>query len=71
MFLVHPLKKNVMNKLLLLATILVSLLLKDYAAATPIKGANQSDTADVELLKANPKTDLKTFLKMPLKAIFN
>ena len=45
-----------MNKLLLLATILVSFLLKDYAAASPLRGtSNQTDTTDVELLKADPK----------------
>ncbi|HEX8313666.1 MAG TPA: lytic transglycosylase domain-containing protein [Flavisolibacter sp.] len=45
-----------MNKLLLLATILVSFLIKDYASASPLRGThNQSDTTDVELLKANPK----------------
>jgi membrane-bound lytic murein transglycosylase D len=49
-----------MNKLLLLATILVSFLLKDYASASPLRGTtNQSDTADVELLKANPKDGFK------------
>lgn len=45
-----------MNKLLLLATILVSFLIKDYASASPLRGNNnQSDTTDVRLLKANPK----------------
>lgn len=51
-----------MNKLLLLATILVSFLIKDYAAATPLRGYNQrdtSDSADVTLLKANPKDGFK------------
>ena len=51
-----------MNKLLLLATILVSFLLKDYAAASPLRGSNQSDTtdtADVVLLKVDPKTGFK------------
>lgn len=47
-----------MNKLLLLATILVSFLLKDYAAASP-HGANQKDTSDVELLRGNPKEGFK------------
>ncbi|RYF82255.1 MAG: lytic transglycosylase domain-containing protein, partial [Chitinophagaceae bacterium] len=49
-----------MNKLLLLATILVSFLIKDYASASPLHGArNQRDTTDVELLKANPKDGFK------------
>jgi len=49
-----------MNKLLLLATILVSFLLKDYAAASPLRGtSNQTDTTDVQLLKANPKDGFK------------
>jgi membrane-bound lytic murein transglycosylase D len=49
-----------MNKLLLLATILVSFLLKDYAAASPLRGnSNQTDTTDIELLKANPKDGFK------------
>lgn len=49
-----------MNKLLLLATILVSFLLRDYAAATPLRGTrNQSDTSDVELLRTNPKIGFK------------
>jgi membrane-bound lytic murein transglycosylase D len=49
-----------MNKLLLLATILVSFLLKDYAAASPLRGnSNQSDTTDVKLLRTNPKTGFK------------
>jgi membrane-bound lytic murein transglycosylase D len=49
-----------MNKLLLLATILVSFLLKDYAAASPLRGnSNQSDTTEVKLLRANPKTGFK------------
>ena len=47
-----------MNKLLLLATILVSFLLKDYAAATPL-GKTQKDTTDVELLRGNPKEGFK------------
>lgn len=49
-----------MNKLLLLATILVSFLIKDYASASPLRGtSNQTDTTDVELLKANPKDGFK------------
>jgi membrane-bound lytic murein transglycosylase D len=49
-----------MNKLLLLATILVSFLLKDYASASPLRGtSNQNDTTDVRLLKANPKDGFK------------
>ena len=49
-----------MNKLLLLATILVSFLIKDYASASPLRGnSNHSDTTDVELLKADPKLGFK------------
>lgn len=48
-----------MNKLLLLATILVSFLLKDYAAATPHGLATTSDTTEKELLKADPKAGFK------------
>ena len=48
-----------MNKLLLLATILVSFLLKDYASATPIGKATTSDTTDTELLRADPKAGFK------------
>lgn len=48
-----------MNKLLLLATILVSFLLKDYAAATPMGKATNSDTSATELLKADPKAGFK------------
>lgn len=49
-----------MNKLLLLATILVSFLLKDYAHASPLRGtSNQTDTTDVELLKTDPKLGFK------------
>lgn len=74
MFLVHPLKKIVMNKLLLLATILVSFLIKDYAAASPLRGANQSDTtdtADVVLLKANPKTGFKDLFEQSTGSNFH
>lgn len=49
-----------LNKLLLLATILACFLLKDYAAATPLHASrNQSDTTDTELLKADPKRGFK------------
>lgn len=51
-----------MNKLLLLATILVSFLIKDYAAASPLRGSSRNDTTDtagVVLLKVNPKTGFK------------
>ena len=48
-----------MNKLLLLATILVSFLLKDYAAATPHGRATTTDTTDTELLRGNPKAGFK------------
>ena len=48
-----------MNKLLLLATILVSFLLKDYAAATPIGKATTSDTTDTEFLRVDPKAGFK------------
>jgi membrane-bound lytic murein transglycosylase D len=49
-----------MNKLLLLATILVSFLIKDYASASPLRGnSNQSDSTDVKLLKTNPKLGFK------------
>ena len=45
-----------MNKLLLLATILVSFLLKDYAAATPHgKATSTNDTTDTRLLRVDPK----------------
>ena len=48
-----------MNKLLLLATILVSFLLKDYAAATPHGLATTSDTTEKDLLKTDPKAGFK------------
>jgi membrane-bound lytic murein transglycosylase D len=48
-----------MNKLLLLATILVSFLLKDYASATPMGKATTSDTTDTELLRTDPKAGFK------------
>ncbi len=50
-----------MNKLLLLATILVSFLLKDYAAASPLRGHRLSDSTDTvaALLKTDPKTGFK------------
>ena len=50
-----------MNKLLLLATILVSFLLKDYAAASPLgKATTQTDTTDTnQLLRGNPKEGFK------------
>ena len=61
-----------MNKLLLLATILVSFLLKDYAAATPLRGtSNQSDTTDVELLKADPKAGFKNLFEENAESNFH
>ncbi|HET7896579.1 MAG TPA: lytic transglycosylase domain-containing protein, partial [Flavisolibacter sp.] len=48
-----------MNKLLLLASILVSFLLRDYAAATPYGKATTTDTTDTELLRGNPKAGFK------------
>jgi membrane-bound lytic murein transglycosylase D len=54
-FLANPLKKIVMNKLLLLATILVSFLLKDYAAATPLGKKPLSSGTAFSLGKLNPK----------------
>lgn len=63
-----------MNKLLLLATILVSFLLKDYAAATPLRGTNLSDTTDtvtVALLKADPKEGFKDLFEMGSQSDFH
>jgi len=61
-----------MNKLLLLATILVSFLLKDYAAASPLRGnSNQSDTTDVKLLKANPKLGFKDLFENGTESDFH
>ena len=49
-----------MNKLLLLATILVSFLLKDYAAATPLgKATSTNDSLDKGLLRVDPKAGFK------------
>ncbi|HZH38157.1 MAG TPA: lytic transglycosylase domain-containing protein [Flavisolibacter sp.] len=49
-----------MNKLLLLATVLVSFLLKDYAAATPLgRATNSTDTTDTRLLRVDPKAGFK------------
>lgn len=62
-----------MNKLLLLATILVSFLIKDYAAASPLRGSNQSDTtdtADVQLLKTNPKDGFKNLFEEGVESDF-
>ena len=62
-----------MNKLLLLATILVSFLIKDYAAASPLRGSNQSDTtdtADVQLLKSNPKDGFKNLFEEGVESDF-
>ncbi|QEC58090.1 lytic transglycosylase domain-containing protein [Flavisolibacter ginsenosidimutans] len=60
-----------MNKLLLLATILVSFLLRDYAAATPLRGtSNQSDTTDVELLKTDPKLGFKDLFEQGTESDF-
>jgi membrane-bound lytic murein transglycosylase D len=64
-------KKIVMNKLLLLATVLVSFLLKDYAAASPLRGkSNQSDTTAVELFKANPKAGFKDLFDQDAESEF-
>ena len=56
-----------MNKLLLLATVLVSFLIKDYAAAAPLRPTtgNQtlSDTTAIELLKTNPKDGFKNLFE--------
>ncbi|HUC79984.1 MAG TPA: lytic transglycosylase domain-containing protein, partial [Flavisolibacter sp.] len=62
-----------MNKLLLLATILVSFLIKDYASASPLRGttSNQSDTTDVELLKANPKAGFKDLFEEESESDFH
>lgn len=61
-----------MNKLLLLATVLVSFLLKDYAAATPLPvSRNQSDTTDVELLKADPKLGFKNLFDQDSQSDFH
>lgn len=56
-----------MNKLLLLATILVSFLLKDYAAASPLgKATTQTDTTDTNhLLRGNPKEGFKNLFDEP------
>ena len=49
-----------MNKLLLLATILVSFLIKDYAAATPSgKATSTNDTTETGLLRVDPKLGFK------------
>lgn len=48
-----------MNKLLLLTTVLVSFLLKDYASATPRNNAIISDTTEKQLLKIDPKAGFK------------
>lgn len=63
-----------MNKLLLLATILVSFLIKDYAAASPLRGSNQSDTTDtvdLGLLKVNPKTGFKDLFEQGTESNFH
>ncbi len=55
-----------MNKLLLLATILVSFLIKDYAAASPLgKATTTSDTTDTGLLKTDPKLGFKDLFETP------
>jgi membrane-bound lytic murein transglycosylase D len=49
-----------MNKLLLLATILVSFLIKDYAAASPLgRSTSTNDTTETGLLKVDPKLGFK------------
>ena len=61
-----------MNKLLLLATILVSFLIKDYASASPLRGtSNQTDTTDVELLRANPKDGFKDLFEQGSESDFH
>ncbi|HVF97346.1 MAG TPA: lytic transglycosylase domain-containing protein [Flavisolibacter sp.] len=61
-----------MNKLLLLATVLVSFLLKDYAAASPLRHTgNYSDTSDVELLKADPKIGFKNLFEQDSESDFH
>ena len=61
-----------MNKLLLLATILVSFLIKDYASASPLRGnSNQSDSTDVKLLKANPKLGFKDLFENGTESDFH
>ncbi len=61
-----------MNKLLLLATVLVSFLLKDYAAASPLHvSRNLSDTADVELLKLDPKLGFKNLFEQSTETGFS
>jgi membrane-bound lytic murein transglycosylase D len=62
-----------MNKLLLLATILVSFLIKDYAAATPTgKATTQTDTTDTnQLLRGNPKEGFKNLFEEPSESDFH
>jgi membrane-bound lytic murein transglycosylase D len=62
-----------MNKLLLLATILVSFLIKDYAAATPTgKATTQTDTTDNnQLLRGNPKAGFKDLFDAPSESDFH
>ena len=62
-----------MNKLLLLATILVSFLLKDYAAATPTKKSisDSTDSVDIALLKTNPKDGFKDLFQNSSQADFH
>lgn len=60
-----------MNKLLLLATILVSFLLKDYAAATPLGKATTTDTTDTELLRGNPKAGFQDLFDAAAESSFS
>ncbi|MDQ3277476.1 MAG: lytic transglycosylase domain-containing protein [Bacteroidota bacterium] len=62
-----------MNKLLLLATILVSFLLKDYAAASPLgKATTQTDTTDTnQLLRGNPKEGFKSLFEDATESDFH
>lgn len=64
-----------MNKLLLLATVLVSFLIKDYAAATPLRrmtsNLNFSDTTANESLKANPKDGFKNLFEQGTETAFS
>jgi membrane-bound lytic murein transglycosylase D len=61
----NTVKKIVMNKLLLLATILVSFLLKDYAAATPLgRATTTNDTTDTGLLRVDPKAGFRDLFEI-------
>jgi membrane-bound lytic murein transglycosylase D len=55
-----------MNKLLLLATILVSFLIKDYAAATPLgRATSTNDTTETGLLRNGSETWFKDLFEAP------